>query len=979
MNMSIRPPQAPSPAHGRGDRPHKTHGVGGGEGEGGIGSGEGGGGDGDGGGGDGDGGDGDGGGGEGDGGGGGDYNILAYVERRAGTFRTTCHKTIHVNLQGVNPLCANLEQTSADCMRGVVESRGRFIHTVRTSMLVLLALVGWPSAGSNATAFVSCGAELAPSCSACGEFHRGADSHGGCGGDCTRSGHACMPLEPSVGSEPPFTVPSAAWQFDPSTDAVRVVETSPLASASLGVLLATGAMPAEGARGRCYASTEPLMRTPTAAATTPCLSEAALQTFLSDPMSAFNGGAVSFGSLPPRCRCPGTHRSGSWLHSWVSGDNITAASPEAPPAMAAATTPPSAVSGTSVVGEAAAPSAGASSATHLVALLRDPMTVLQAELLPHPSLCLPNPTSPRTAEHQQCSPSELKGVTALPPARRLRLIVACCANPLSRQLLSTLPPSEAKERCASGPRGCDPATMRALAMRALLRLSWFGVLEALDASLALLQRTMGVRTPSISPPSALADLKRPMWPSTRARLTRDGLGLTRRQLLEWSTASAVDVAVYRHAIGVLNFRVRALQLPHVLPPTLARATSRLTTVSGWAADAVQLAHARVFDTARGRGRAPEVVPPPIIWDRLHDTLVFVHIAKCGGTSFNRRLTALATGLPCECDDPATDASWPRHNGHLLVRPKSCECLRKPRGTFQPAWSSFATARLAAGRRTAWRFLQRQWLVSPETTGWLGGVHAPVRTLQSYLILAARLTSSVPLGRGIHYVALLRDPITRFLSEFYETYDGWERNFGTPPRLPPEAACSLRLADPAMRACAVDGIDKCDKAEYDRLFPHWLRCGHNMAANRQTRALAHASLASVDRHAGSANSTDGPVRAALCASLPMRAGDPGCSLRMARRALYQFSFIGLNDARCASERLLEAQFGLTFGRDERTAGAHHGAGAHKVAKLNFAELSADEQRRVRALNHDDLKLYAEAKQLFERRLRAFGIPRDVKCN
>ena len=52
-----------------------------------------------------------------------------------------------------------------------------------------------------------------------------------------------------------------------------------------------------------------------------------------------------------------------------------------------------------------------------------------------------------------------------------------------------------------------------------------------------------------------------------------------------------------------------------------------------------------------------------------------------------------------------------------------------------AWSEYAEA-LPARRRSVWAFLQRQWLVSPETTGWVGGVqcaHAPSSSLIASLI------------------------------------------------------------------------------------------------------------------------------------------------------------------------------------------------------------------------------------------------------
>jgi len=308
------------------------------------------------------------------------------------------------------------------------------------------------------------------------------------------------------------------------------------------------------------------------------------------------------------------------------------------------------------------------------------------------------------------------------------------------------------------------------------------------------------------------------------------------------------------------------------------------------------------------------------------------------------------------------------------------------------------------KRNAWAFLQKQWLISPETTGWMGGVHAPVRVLQAYMMLAAKMTTYYPLARGIHYAALLREPTSRFLSEFYETYDGWEARFNTPPHLDARAACSTRLPTVSLHKRALHGIDNVSKKLYDQLFPFWIRCSANAAANRQTRALAYNSYQAsnaakhgINTGVGVAYSNTSTLAQRLCSSLPNGLYDTGCSLQLARRALYQLSFVGLNEQRCATEKLFEAQFsGLRFDAGRHRAailktasrglptqkgegGAKLGQGAHKVAKLAFDGLSADEQRRVRFLNRDDLMLYAEAKRLFNDRLQAYGIPRDVKCS
>ena len=524
--------------------------------------------------------------------------------------------------------------------------------------------------------------------------------------------------------------------------------------------------------------------------------------------------------------------------------------------------------------------------------------------------------------------------------------------------------------------------------------------------------------------------------------------LSASQVRAWKLASAADFDLYDFALGVLAFRLRTNHLPPLPPlpelalPRTLRSTARfpaspltlpttlvqhtdvarephgrerslpvrqntsLGQVLARLHDLSQIKSSRVFDTARGAGRRMAAVPMPLRWNRSTDTIVFVHIAKCGGTSFNHRLMTLDVGLPCTCSPPWREMTPVRrsprdttqlgvHNGHVVVKPHRCTCARHWRdrdAIHAPyTWSALASSRLRPRQLLHWRFLQEQWLISPETTGWLGGVHAPVRVLQKYLMLASRLAESHALASGIHYATLLREPTRRFLSEFYETYDGWEAHHGTPPRLVRGSECSVRLAEP-LRSRARRGIDNTSKALYDELFPHWLACPNNMAASRQTRALAFAALAPTGNAEKQLRATDGMLRGVVCGKLSRGDIDEGCSLRLARRALYQFTFLGLNEWRCASEKLFEAQFGLRFrnsllstvelGHSRSLAGTSSGhalgEGAHRVDQLQFESLDLASQRRVRILNRDDLQLYAEAESLFYRRLTSYGISRNVRC-
>ena len=258
------------------------------------------------------------------------------------------------------------------------------------------------------------------------------------------------------------------------------------------------------------------------------------------------------------------------------------------------------------------------------------------------------------------------------------------------------------------------------------------------------------------------------------------------QARQWLNVSAVDFEIYELAVGTLSLRLGHATLPP-LPPALSYAFRSKTLVAaddaaiadhGWRAhDIHQLRSSRTFQTIVAPGRRVAAVPPPLAWSVQTDTIVFIHIAKCGGTSFNRRLMSLDAGQRCVCAPPSENTSW--HNGHRVVQPHSCTCPRVPTLEFKSAWSPDALA-LSRKKRRPWRFLQLQWLVSPETTGWIGGVHAPVRRIQAHLMLASRLARSPVLPTRIHYVTLLRKPQQRFLSEFYETYVGRGRTCSNAP-------------------------------------------------------------------------------------------------------------------------------------------------------------------------------------------------------
>ena len=339
-----------------------------------------------------------------------------------------------------------------------------------------------------------------------------------------------------------------------------------------------------------------------------------------------------------------------------------------------------------------------------VALLRDPVEALAAEWLPHPELACESAAGMVGRLDGRCSASTLSALAGAEHEVRVATLIECCANLMSRHLVAAaLSPTSTTRRCATG--GCSPEELWTLAWRALLRLRWFGTLRTLRSSLVLLERTLQRPMAPLAEIDVLA-LQSPTWPREATTGAQNGPQpsarvLTDAQVHAWRNASAVDVRLYEAASGLLAWRLRTagLDAGRPLDPYRYRPAWKL---SHQHAALAMVSAARVFGTDYGPGRVPAVVVPPVPFRPQHDTFVFIHMAKCGGTSFNGRLTTLRVAAPltpaaaggvslaCECSSRRVKM----HNGHAVVQPRSCSCPREEpnmarRGEL--AWSEYAEA------------------------------------------------------------------------------------------------------------------------------------------------------------------------------------------------------------------------------------------------------------------------------------------------
>ncbi|XP_071440629.1 heparan-sulfate 6-O-sulfotransferase 1-like [Hetaerina americana] len=276
--------------------------------------------------------------------------------------------------------------------------------------------------------------------------------------------------------------------------------------------------------------------------------------------------------------------------------------------------------------------------------------------------------------------------------------------------------------------------------------------------------------------------------------------------------------------------------------------------------------------------------------KAHDVMVFLHIQKTGGTSFGKHLVRdLDLERPCTC-----------HR-----KRKRCYCFRPNRN--------------------------ENWLFSRYSTGWKCGLHADWTELTSCVDSELDKNEGDSVKRRYFYITLLREPVSRYLSEFRHVQRGatWRnaRHWcggrpATPAELPPCYAGST------WKGVTLD---------------EFTSCPYNLAANRQTRMLADLSLV------GCYNRS----------YMPSAAERAHVLLASAKRNLAAMAFFGLTEHQRISQYVFEETFGLRFAVPFEQ---------HNTT-LSGATLSSLESYwldRVRSLNSLDLELYGFARKLMHER-------------
>lgn len=168
-----------------------------------------------------------------------------------------------------------------------------------------------------------------------------------------------------------------------------------------------------------------------------------------------------------------------------------------------------------------------------------------------------------------------------------------------------------------------------------------------------------------------------------------------------------------------------------------------------------------------------------------DVLVYLHIQKVGGTVFNSHLiNDLVLEFPCQCEQ-----------AEVLMNP--CHCKTKS-GNI--------------------------WLFSWFTVGWPCGLHADWTMLHECVDEAMNKLEGKVRNRRYLYITLLRDPISRYVSEWKHQRSGehWE---------------DAKLRCDGKRVSLFE-IRPCFRETWLGVsFSEFMDCRDNLATDRQTRMLA----------------------------------------------------------------------------------------------------------------------------------------------
>ncbi|XP_053733946.1 heparan-sulfate 6-O-sulfotransferase 3-B isoform X2 [Synchiropus splendidus] len=252
-----------------------------------------------------------------------------------------------------------------------------------------------------------------------------------------------------------------------------------------------------------------------------------------------------------------------------------------------------------------------------------------------------------------------------------------------------------------------------------------------------------------------------------------------------------------------------------------------------------------------------------------DVIVFLHIQKTGGTTFGRHLVRnIRLEQPCDCKPGQ----------------KKCTCHRPGK--------------------------DESWLFSRFSTGWSCGLHADWTELTNCVPVVMGKKEAQRNKRNFYYITMLRDPVSRYLSEWKHVQRGatWKT--------------ALHMCDG--RSPTQDELPTCYSGDdwSGVTLTEFMKCPSNLANNRQSQRN-HILLSS------------------------------------AKNNLKNMAFYGLTEFQRKTQYLFERTFSLRF------ISAFTQINSTRAANV---DLSESIRRRIEELNFLDVQLYEYAKDLFLQRFQ-----------
>jgi heparan sulfate 6-O-sulfotransferase HS6ST1 len=323
----------------------------------------------------------------------------------------------------------------------------------------------------------------------------------------------------------------------------------------------------------------------------------------------------------------------------------------------------------------------------------------------------------------------------------------------------------------------------------------------------------------------------------------------------------------------------------------------------------------------------------------NDVLIFLHIQKTGGTSFGIRLVHdLLLDKPCEC----------------FENRKHCSCLRPTLKNKFNELKNQTTKLINFTQKKNNTTIENDeikskfWLFSRYSTGWVCGLHADWTQLNWCVNDALNRLEKVKLKRRYFFITILREPISRFLSEYDHVRRGatWRTS---------RYACSIEFLEnkfelnDELKKFNLDGIqnkslslNKCYSGNdwKNVKLNDYINCNVNLAINRQTRMLADLSKV------GCFNN-----------EMKNRTEYEKMLLESAIYNLNRLAFYGILEYQNISQFVFESTFNFKF--------------KHSFIQLNRThstqiKITNQTLELIKKLNYLDIQLYDYAKKLFFKR-------------